>query len=95
MDGRSGLILKDGAVSAVSHGAPLTRPGIQAIQGEFEAEDEIVLWSMKGEVVAIANSSRSTSEIPQIKVGEVAKPSLVLLPADIYPRQWRSDQTTN
>ncbi len=95
MDGRSGLILKDGAVSAVSHGAPLTRPGIQAIQGEFEAEDEIVLWSMKGEVVAIANSSRSTSEIPQIKVGEVAKPSLVLLPADIYPRQWRGDQPTN
>ncbi len=95
MDGRSGLILKDGAVSAVSHGAPLTRPGIQAIQGEFEAEDEIVLWSMKGEVVAIANSSRSTSEIPQIKVGEVAKPSLVLLPADIYPRQWRGDQSTN
>ncbi len=95
MDGRSGLILNDGAVSAVSHGDPFTRPGIQAIQGEFEAEDEIVLWSMKGEVVAIANSSRSTSEIPQIKVGEVAKPSLVLLPADIYPRQWRGDQPTN
>tara|TARA_B100000902_G_scaffold159696_1_gene155536 strand:+ start:1713 stop:2693 length:981 start_codon:yes stop_codon:yes gene_type:complete len=95
MDGRPGLILKDGAVSAVSHGAPLTRPGIQAIQGEFESDEEIILWSMKGEVVAIANATRSTAEIPQIKVGEVAKPSLVLLPADVYPRQWRGEQSTN
>lgn len=95
MDGRSGLILKDGAVSAVSHGAPLTRPGIQAIQGDFESDEEIVLWSMKGEVVAIANATRGTAEIPLIKVGEVAKPSLVLLPADIYPRQWRGEHSTN
>ncbi len=95
MDGRSGLIIKDGAVSAVAHGAPLTRPGIQAIQGEFESDEEIVLWSMKGEVVAIANATRSTAEIPKIKVGEVAKPSLVLLPADVYPRQWRGEQASN
>ncbi len=95
MDGRSGLILKDGAVSAVSHGAPLSRPGIQAIQGDFESDEEIVLWSMKGEVVAIANATRGTAEIPLIKVGEVAKPSLVLLPADIYPRQWRGEHSTN
>ena len=95
LDGRSGLILKDGAVSAVSHGAPLTRPGIQAIQGDFESDEEIVLWSMKGEVVAIANATRGTAEIPQIKVGEVAKPSLVLMPADTYPRQWRGDNSTN
>ena len=95
MDGRSGLILKDGAVSAVSHGAPLTRPGIQAVQGDFESDEEIVLWSMKGEVVAIANATRGTAEIPQIKVGEVAKPLLVLMPADTYPRQWRGDNSTN
>ena len=95
MDGRAGLILKDGAVSAVSHGAPLTRPGIQAIQGEFESDEEIVLWSMKGEVVAIANATRGTSEIPQIEIGEVAKPSLVLMPTDTYPRQWRGDRSTN
>ena len=61
----------------------------------IESDEEIVLWSMKGEVVAIANATRGTAEIPLIKVGEVAKPSLVLLPADIYPRQWRGEHSTN
>ena len=95
MDGRAGLVIKDGAVAAVAHGAPLTRPGIQAIQGEFESDEEIVLWSMKGEVVALAIATRGTAEIPGIKAGEVAKPSLVLLQSDIYPRQWRGDESIN
>ena len=95
MNGRSGLVIKDGAVAAVTHGAPLTRPGIQAIEGDFESEDEIVLWSMKGEVVALATATRGTAEIPGINVGEVAKPSLVLLQSNVYPRQWRGDETTN
>jgi len=95
MNGRSGLVIKDGAVAAVTHGAPLTRPGIQAIEGDFESDDEIVLWSMKGEVVALANATRGTAEIPGINVGEVAKPSLVILQTNVYPRQWRGDETVN
>ncbi len=88
-DGRSGLVLKDGAVAAVAHGAVLTRPGIQAINGDFETGDDIVLWSMKGEVVAVANASRSTSEIPSIESGEVARPHTVLMPSETYPRKWQ------
>ena len=88
-DGRAGLVLKDGAVAAVAHGAVLTRPGIQAINGDFETGDDIVLWSMKGEVVAIASASRSTSEIPSIETGEVARPHTVLMPSETYPRKWQ------
>ena len=43
----------------------------------------------EGEVVAVASASRSTSEIPSIETGEVARPHTVLMPSETYPRKWQ------
>ena len=48
------VVVKDGAAAALSHGAPLLRPGVVSIDEELSVGSEVLLVTMKGEAVAIA-----------------------------------------
>ncbi len=82
------ITMKDGAVAAVSHGAPLARPGITGLTSGLQRGDEVVLTSLKGEVVAIGTMSVDGDKIPQMTSGEVARPHTVLMASDTYPKKW-------
>ena len=84
------LVVKDGAASALSHGAPLNRPGVVSIPEDLPIGSEVLLCTLKGEAVAIAKLSQPTKIISEMKQGEVAKPHTVLMPEDTYPRGWTS-----
>jgi len=86
--GRSGVVVKDGAAAAVAHGAGLARAGVAAIDGRFEAGDEIIIRSLKDELVAVAESQVSSVAIQEMSGGIVARPQTVLLGSDVYPRTW-------
>ena len=83
------VVVKDGAAAALSHGAPLLRPGVVSIDENLNVGTEVLLVTMKGEAVAIAKMSQNSKVIPDMNQGEVAKPNCVLMKEDTYPRSWK------
>lgn len=83
------VVVKDGAAAALSHGAPLLRPGLVSIDDDLNVGSEVLLVTMKGEAVAIAKMSQNSKVIPEMNQGEVAKPNCVLMKEDTYPRSWK------
>lgn len=83
------VVVKDGAAAALSHGAPLLRPGVVSIAEGLKVGTEVLLVTMKGEAVAIAKMSQNSNVIPDMTQGEVAKPNCVLMREDTYPRSWK------
>jgi H/ACA ribonucleoprotein complex subunit 4 len=83
------IVVKDGAAAALSHGAPLLRPGLVSITEGLNAKQEVQILTQKGEVVALAQLSVNGSTIQEMKQGEVAKPHTVLMKQDTYPRSWK------
>lgn len=83
------IVVKDGAAAALSHGAPLLRPGLVSIAEGLTAKQEVQIVTQKGEVVALAQLTVTGSTIQEMKQGEVAKPHTVLMKQDTYPRSWK------
>ncbi|MGY8746011.1 MAG: RNA-guided pseudouridylation complex pseudouridine synthase subunit Cbf5 [Candidatus Poseidoniales archaeon] len=83
------IVIKDGAAAALSHGAPLLRPGVVSIPDDLGVGNEVLLVTMKGEAVALANLVQPSKVIPEMTQGEVAKPNCVLMKEDTYPRSWK------
>jgi H/ACA ribonucleoprotein complex subunit 4 len=84
------LVIKDGAAAALSHGAPLMRPGVVSISEDISKDSEVLITTLKGEAVALAKLSEHSKVIPEMKQGEVAKPHTVLMREDTYPRTWKT-----
>ena len=61
---------------------------IVGIDDSIEKGSLVVLQSLKGEAVAIAETNFSATKITSIEYGEVARPKVVLMPAGTYPQTW-------
>ena len=85
------IIIKDGAVAALSHGAPLARPGIVSIPKGLPTGTTVLLSSLKGEAVAIAEISVDSDEMPGMKNGQVATPRTVIMQPGTYPQTWSKE----
>ena len=82
------ITVKDGAVAAMTHGAPLAKPGIVSSSIEFKSNSIVVIKSLKGEAVAIAETLVDFDKFMSMKNGHVATAKSVLMPTDIYPQNW-------
>ena len=82
------ITIKDGAVAAMTHGAPLARPGVVNASSKITSGSLVVINSMKGEVVAVAEISVDIDEVSNMKKGQVAVAKSVLMPTGIYPQNW-------
>jgi H/ACA ribonucleoprotein complex subunit 4 len=80
--------VKDSAAAAIAHGAPLLRPGIVEVDGGISSGKEIAIFTLKDELVGIVKLTVDSNELPNMDSGEVARPSMVLLEQDLYPRRW-------
>ena len=88
LDDLPGIVIKDGAVAAMSHGAPLARPGVVSAVRGLPAGSRVLVSSLKGEAVAIAEVSVDSDEIPEMKTGQIATASTVIMQPGSYPRTW-------
>ena len=79
LEGFPRLVIKDSAAAALTHGAPLMRPGLISLESTAKKDERILIVTMKGEVVALANLLVEPSSIATMVTGEVAKPDLVLM----------------
>jgi len=84
--------VKDSAAAALAHGAPLLRPRLVSIASGVRSGKEIYVQTLKNEAVGVVTLTANTDEIPSMKEGEIARPSMVLMDGDLYPRRWKSPE---
>ncbi len=90
LEGHRRIVVKDSAVDALCHGAPLLAPGVSAVEAGIERGDEVALVTLKGEAVAVARSRLAAEKVENASRGVIAVPSRVLMAPSTYPRMWKS-----
>lgn len=88
------IVIRDSAVAAICHGANLAAPGVLSLESGIDSDDEIVVYTQKGEAVALARALVSTGQILEMDHGFVAKTLRVLMDRDTYPRMWKESSDT-
>ncbi|MGA1821063.1 MAG: RNA-guided pseudouridylation complex pseudouridine synthase subunit Cbf5 [Thermoplasmatota archaeon] len=83
------VVIKDSAVDAVCHGAPLGHPGIVSVQTGIRDGAMVLITSLKGEAVAIGKTMCSTTEALTAREGLAVVVDRVLMEPGTYPRSWK------
>ena len=82
------ILLRDSAVDAICSGASLAVPGITSLDSNLAKGDLTALFTLKGELVALAKAEMSTEEILKASTGLAATPIRVMMEAGTYPKGW-------
>lgn len=83
------LVISDKAVDAICHGAPLAAPGLLSLETDINKGDDVALFTLKGEAVAIARADLSSKEMLASETGIVARTERVIMEPGTYPRTWK------
>ncbi len=83
------IVVRDGAVDALCHGASLAAPGVISIETGISKGDLVAIMTQKGELIALAKSEMTSKETHEAEHGIVAKPDRVVMNPGTYPRHWR------
>jgi H/ACA ribonucleoprotein complex subunit 4 len=86
------LIVADNAVDAVCHGAPLAAPGLLSLETDIGVGDDVALFTLKGEAVAIGKATLSSGEMLRSENGIAARTERVIMEPGTYPRAWKLSQ---
>lgn len=82
------IIISDGAVDALAHGADLAVPGIIKLHEGIEKGDKVAILTLKGELVAIGKALMTSKEAIEAEKGYAVKNVRVIMQAGTYPRRW-------
>lgn len=82
------IYIRDSAVAAVCHGAYTTAPGILSLETGIRKKDGVVVFTQKGEAVALARALASSEQILDMDHGFAAETLRVLMDRDTYPKMW-------
>lgn len=88
------IVLRDSAVDAVCSGASLAVPGITSLDSDLIIGDFAALFTLKGELVALAKAEMNTEEIIKASSGLAATPVRVMMEAGTYPRGWTKKEVS-
>ena len=87
LTGIPAIVIRDGAIDALCHGAALAMPGIVE-SGRFRKGETVAVFTHKGELVCTAEALVSSEEIRPGKTGLVAAPRAVVMEPGTYPKGW-------
>ncbi|HWR24841.1 MAG TPA: RNA-guided pseudouridylation complex pseudouridine synthase subunit Cbf5 [Methanosarcina sp.] len=82
------IVLRDSAIDAVCSGASLAIPGIVSLDSNLVKGDLIALFTLKGELVALAKAEMNTEEILKASTGLAAIPIRIIMESGTYPKGW-------
>ncbi len=91
LSGLPSIVIKDGAAAALSHGAPLARPGVISAQKGISQGATVQLKTVKGEAVSVAVMKVDSDSLSDISSGEVAVAKSVLMEPGTYPQSWSKE----
>ncbi len=87
------VVIRDSAVDAMCHGAQLAIPGILQISPNLKVGDIVGIYTQKGEVVALAESTMSEEEIRDATKGYAFETRRIIMAPNTYPKKWRTKPT--
>jgi H/ACA ribonucleoprotein complex subunit 4 len=86
------VTVRDTAVDAICHGAPLALPGVLDVDRTVSRGDLIVMMTLKGEAIALGKAKKSAFETVMHDTGVVAEPNRRLMDPGTYPKGWDSEE---
>lgn len=84
------VIIRDGAVDAVCHGARLAVPGLVALDSDITKGDRVAVFTAKGEGVALGAAELSSEAMMETNQGIAVTPDRILMPTGTYPKGWKT-----
>lgn len=82
------IVLRDSAIDAVCHGAPLAMIGVAQLDAGIEENELVALESLKGELVGLGRAATTSQNIVAKEKGIAARSERVIMPKGTYPRVW-------
>ncbi|MCW4038402.1 MAG: RNA-guided pseudouridylation complex pseudouridine synthase subunit Cbf5 [Candidatus Bathyarchaeota archaeon] len=83
------IFLRDSAVDSICHGANLAVPGIAKFETGIRKKGVVGLFTLKGELVALARALMTTEEIEDKERGITTDTLRGIMAPGTYPRLWR------
>lgn len=83
------IVLRDSAVDAVCHGAPLACIGVAQLDAGIEVGEQIGLYTLKGELVALGEAKMTSHQVMEADKGIAAIATRVVLRKGTYPKTWK------
>lgn len=83
------IVVRDGAVDAICHGASLAAPGVISVETGISAGDLVAILTLKGELIGLAHATMGSKEIYETDHGIVAKPERIVMSPGTYPKKWK------
>lgn len=84
------VLIKDTAIDAVTHGAPLGAGGISKVEKGIKKGTLVGLMSLKGELVALGEANLTSEEMIGKKKGMAVSLKRVVMDKHVYPETWKS-----
>ena len=92
LEGVLSVAVKDSAVDALCHGAQVAIPGIVAVDKNIRKGNLVAVYSLKGEIVALAEANMELEEIRENDKGIAFTIKRLIMKPDTYPRGWKSNK---
>lgn len=89
------VVIRDSAVDALCHGAQLAIPGVLQISKNLKKGDLVAIYTLKGEVVALAEALLDESEIMEGTRGYAFETNRIIMEPNTYPKSWKSRTSPN
>jgi H/ACA ribonucleoprotein complex subunit 4 len=90
LEGIRAVTVRDTAVDALCHGAPLAVPGVVAVPKDLRAGELVGVYTLKGEVVGLGQAAMIKEEIEQNTRGIAFVMKRIIMKPGTYPKAWRS-----
>ena len=88
------VYIRDSTVSSICHGAELAVPGIVRLSEGIVPKMSMALFTLKDELVALSKALMSSEQMLKEDHGLAAKTVRVIMPAETYPRLWKTKTVT-
>jgi len=85
----SKVFIRDSAVDAICHGANLAAGGISSFSDNIKKNDEVVIFTLKGELVASATALFNIEDILTASEGIMFNTKKVFMSTGVYPMMWK------
>jgi len=85
------IFVKDSAVEAICNGSPIYPIGVTRVQESLIAGEDVGIFTLKGELVAIGIAKMDAEKMVKAKRGIAVRTDRVIMQKGIYPRSWKED----
>jgi H/ACA ribonucleoprotein complex subunit 4 len=90
LEGIRAVTIRDTAVDALCHGAPLAVPGVVAVPSDLRTGELVGVYSLKGEIIGLGEATMTKEQIEESTKGVAFVMKRLIMKPDTYPKAWRS-----